>query len=247
MESEPTQGLVFRIGGMTCGSCAARVERRLNRMPGVEASVNYATATAHVRHAGSLDPGALVSAVEASGYTAELTPQEPGRSVERVDTSSGALRLVVSALLTVPVVALAMVPPWQFDGWQWLSLVLAVPVVSWGAWPFHRAAWVQARHGTAAMDTLISLGVLASFGWSLYALVLGTAGEIGTQMPFAWSPAQSAGSTEIYLEVATGVTTLILAGRYLEVSADLGIGAGTAIVLTNDLSSAYIDENKGTS
>jgi Cu+-exporting ATPase len=192
------------------------MERRLNRMPGVEASVNYATATAHVRHAGSVDPRTLVAAIEAGGYTAELTSPDPGPSADQVETPNGALRLLVSALLTIPVVALAMVRPWQFDGWQWLSLALAVPVVSWGAWPFHRAAWIQARHGTATMDTLISLGVLASFAWSLYALVLGDAGEIGMQMPFAWAPGATAGSTEIYLEVATGVTTLILAGRFLE-------------------------------
>ena len=235
-EAAPTQGVILQVGGMTCASCAARVERTLNRIPGVDASVNYATATAHVRHAESLDPGTLVAAVEASGYTAALPPgagdgSVDGWSVEVVRSASGARRLVVSALLTIPVVVLAMVRPWQFDGWQWVSFALAVPVVSWCAWPFHRAAWAHARHSAATMDTLISLGVLAAFGWSTYALVLGQAGEIGMQMPFAWVPGESSGSSEIYFEVATGVTTLILAGRFLEGLAARRSGAALRALL----------------
>ena len=223
----PTREVMLAVGGMTCASCAARVERNLNRMPGVEATVNYATATAHVRYPEHLGPDALVGTVEATGYSADLPPDDARAGESAEPASDGAVRLVVSALLTIPVVLLAMVRPWQFDGWQWVSLALATPVVAWGAWPFHRAAAVNARHGVATMDTLISLGVLAAYGWSLFALVLGDAGEIGMQMDVSWVPGRSGGSTEIYLEVATGVTTLILLGRHLEAVA--GRRSGSAL------------------
>ena len=223
----PTREVMLAVGGMTCASCAARVERNLNRMPGVEATVNYATATAHVRYPEDLAPDALVGTVEATGYSADLPPEDASAGESAEPASDGAVRLVVSALLTIPVVLLAMVRPWQFDGWQWVSLALATPVVVWGAWPFHRAAAVNARHGVATMDTLISLGVLAAYGWSLFALVLGDAGEIGMQMDVSWVPGRSGESTEIYLEVATGVTTLILLGRHLEAVA--GRRSGSAL------------------
>ena len=223
----PTREVTLAVGGMTCASCAARVERNLNRMPGVEATVNYATATAHVRYPEGLAPDALVGTVESTGYSADLPPEDARAGESAEPAYDGAVRLVVSALLTIPVVLLAMVRPWQFDGWQWVSLALATPVVVWGAWPFHRAAAVNARHGVATMDTLISLGVLAAYGWSLFALVLGDAGEIGMQMDVSWVPGRSGESTEIYLEVATGVTTLILLGRYLEAVA--GRRSGSAL------------------
>ena len=223
----PTREVMLAVGGMTCASCAARVERNLNRMPGVEATVNYATATAHVRYPEDWRPDALVGTVEATGYSADLPPEDARAGESAEPAYDGAVRLVVSALLTIPVVLLAMVRPWQFDGWQWVSLALATPVVVWGAWPFHRAAAVNARHGVATMDTLISLGVLAAYGWSLFALVLGDAGEIGMQMDVSWVPGRSGESTEIYLEVATGVTTLILLGRYLEAVA--GRRSGSAL------------------
>ncbi|MBA2699271.1 MAG: copper-translocating P-type ATPase [Nocardioidaceae bacterium] len=220
------------IGGMTCASCAARVEKRLNRLDGVEATVNYATAKALVAYADRVEPADLVATVEATGYTATLPPASPspaGRS-DPVDASTdpddtadaaGSLRqrLLVSVALTVPVVLLAMLPVLQFMFWQWLSLALAAPVVVWGAWPFHRAAFLNARHGAATMDTLVSLGVAAAFGWSLYALFLGGAGEAGMRMSFELIPARAHQAGEIYLEVAAGVTTLILAGRYLEARA----------------------------
>jgi Cu+-exporting ATPase len=219
---------------MTCASCAARVERKLNRMPGVEATVNYVTATAQVRIPADFAPSELVETVEATGYTAQLpTPTRSRAAGDEAGDGGLRVRLVVSALLTVPVVLLAMVRPWQFDGWQWVSLGLATPVVVWGAWPFHRAALVNARHGAATMDTLISVGVMAAYGWSLFALVLGDAGEIGMQMDVSWIPGRSEGSTEIYLEVATGVTTLILAGRFLEGLA--GRRSGSALRALLDL------------
>ncbi len=223
----PTREVMLAVGGMTCASCAARVERNLNRMPGVEATVNYATATAHVRYPEDMAPDALVGTVEATGYSADLPPEDARAGESAEPAYDGVVRLVVSALLTIPVVLLAMVRPWQFDGWQWVSLALATPVVVWGAWPFHRAAAVNARHGVATMDTLISLGVLAAYGWSMFALVLGDAGEIGMQMDVSWVPGRSGESTEIYLEVATGVTTLILLGRYLEAVA--GRRSGSAL------------------
>ncbi|MDP9417706.1 MAG: heavy metal translocating P-type ATPase [Actinomycetota bacterium] len=215
------------IGGMTCASCAARVEKKLNRLDGVTASVNYATEKAVVTYAEGVAPQDLVRTVEATGYTATIPDSEPERPE---DAGSGGepgadplaalrQRLLVSALLAVPVVLLAMVPPLQFRFWQWASLTLAAPVAVWGAWPFHRAAWTNLRHRAATMDTLVSMGVLAAFGWSLYALFLGGAGEPGLHMPFTLVPSREEAGHALYLEVAAGVTALILAGRYAEARA----------------------------
>src|SRR6266487_3343015 len=231
------------IGGMTCASCAARVEKRLNRLDGVRATVNFATETATVAYDPVLvEPDGLVAAVEAAGYTAALPPPAPVDSSTPASGSAPAAgepdeadtlrrRLLVSAALTVPVVVLAMVPAAQFRFWQWLSLTLAAPVVVWGGWPFHRAAALNARHRTATMDTLISVGVLAALGWSVWALFLGGAGEPGMRMPFRLLP--SAGDTvaELYLEVAAGVTTLILLGRFFEARAKRRSGAALRALL----------------
>jgi P-type Cu+ transporter len=218
------QTVDLQIGGMTCASCAARIEKKLNRMPGVQASVNYATEKAHVVLPDGTDVGDAIATVEATGYTATLPapPKSADSDVDSAETTSAEpaevvslrRRLQVSIALTIPVFLLAMIPPLQFDNWQWLSLTLAAPVVVWGAWPFHRAAWLNARHGAATMDTLISIGVLAAFGWSLYALFLGGAGMPGMRMTFSWFTRPGAGADEIYLEVATAVTVFILAGRY---------------------------------
>lgn len=231
------------IGGMTCSSCAARVEKALNRVDGAAATVNFATEAASVAYDPVLvDPRDLVAVVETSGYSARL-PQRAGASAATVAVSGEGVaggegvaeseaeldvlrrRLLVSAVLTVPVVAVAMVPGLQFRFWQWLALALASPVVVWGAWPFHRAAVVNARHRAATMDTLISVGVVAAFGWSVWALFLGGAGEPGTRMVFRWMATGNAGGPETYLEVASGVTTLILLGRYFEVRAKRRSGA----------------------
>ncbi|MGW6632968.1 heavy metal translocating P-type ATPase, partial [Streptomyces anulatus] len=278
------------IGGMTCASCAARVEKKLNRMDGVTATVNYATEKARVTFGEGLKLGDLVATVEKTGYTARPVAQ-PDRKApagggaaappaaapdtytytyvdesRRTDTSTdtagpgvdpaavgpgpgpapefgadlavrdaeaeqeasiGALRqrLVVSAVLAVPVVLLAMVPALQFDYWQWLSLTLAAPVVVWGGLPFHRAAWTNLRHGAATMDTLVSLGTLAAFGWSLWALFLGEAGMPGMRHGFDLTVSRADAGSTIYLEVAAGVVTFILLGRYLEARAKRRSGA----------------------
>ena len=224
------------VGGMTCASCAMRIERRLNRMPGVVASVNYATEIASVDYEpGEVVPEQLVETVEASGYSARLPdPARDETARDAVDASpDGELRsrLIICSALTVPVVVLAMIPVLQFDFWQWLSLALAAPVVVWGAWPIHRAALMNARHGAVTMDTLISVGVLAAFMWSLWALFLGGAGDPGMHMPFEWT-APANGEPMIYLEVASGVTTLILLGRHLEARAKARSGAALEALLT---------------
>jgi Cu+-exporting ATPase len=234
--AEPGTTIELAIGGMTCASCAARVEKKLNRMDGVTATVNYATEKAKVTYADSVTPTDLVSTVEATGYTATL-PQPPGAAAEAEAaaepdaTEPLRRRLLVSAALTVPVLVLAMVPALQFDYWQWLSLTLAAPVAVWGAWPFHRAAWTNLRHGAATMDTLISLGVLAAFGWSVYALFLGGAGTTGMTMPFTLVPSRGHGEAEIYLEVAAAVTVFLLAGRYFEARAKRQSGAALRALL----------------
>src|SRR4051812_30289503 len=179
------------IAGMTCASCANRIERKLNKLDGVTASVNYATEKATVDFdAGAVAPEQLVQAVEAAGYQAVLPTarHEAADEPEADETAPLRRRLIVSALLTAPVLLMAMVPPLQFDNWQWPALTLAAPVVVWGALPFHRAAWLNLRHGTATMDTLISVGTLAAFGWSLYALFLGDAGMPGMRMRFDLVP-----------------------------------------------------------
>ncbi|MGA5871708.1 heavy metal translocating P-type ATPase [Streptomyces cinereoruber] len=221
------------IGGMTCASCAARVERKLNRMDGVSATVNYATEKARVEHPSDLPVGELIATVVKTGYTAEEPPPpdpEPEPEPVREDPEDPELvslrqRLTVSAVLSAPVVLLAMVPSLQFDHWQWLSLTLAAPVVVWGGLPFHRAAWANLRHGAATMDTLVSVGTLAAFGWSLWALFLGDAGMTGMRHGFDLTADRSDGSSALYLEVAAGVVTFILLGRYLEARAKRKAGA----------------------
>ena len=219
----------LELTGMTCASCANRIERKLNKIPGTTATVNYATEKAQVQAEGSVSVADLVAAVEAAGYTARVPAppdddEEPA-TPEDAETRSLRQRLLVSAVLSVPVVALAMVPAWQFEYWQWLSLTLAAPVVVWGALPFHRAAWANARHGSSTMDTLVSLGVLAAFGWSLWALFFGTAGEPGMKHPFELTIERSDGAGNIYLEAAAGVTTFLLAGRWFEARSKRRAGA----------------------
>jgi len=220
----PTQTVTevdLDIGGMTCASCAARVEKKLNRMPGVTATVNYATERAHVALPEGFTISDAIATVEATGYSASEPAKEYAAEEAREDDEVSELRrrVIISAILTIPVVVLAMVPPLQFDYWQWLSLTLAAPVVVWGALPFHRAAWINLRHGAANMDTLVSMGVGAAFLWSLYALFFGGAGVPGMRMSFHLLPTQGGGSSEIYLEVAAAVTTFILLGRYFEARA----------------------------
>ncbi len=235
----PVTEIELAIGGMTCASCANRIERKLNKLDGVTATVNYATEKARVSAPGGVDPTVLVAQVEAAGYTAEL-PRPPAADLEAAagvaDTEPDPTRplrhrLTTSIVLAVPVIAMAMVPALQFTHWQWYSLTLAAPVVTWAAWPFHRAAWTNLRHGAATMDTLISIGVGAAFGWSLYALQFGTAGTPGMTHPFELTVARGDGTGNIYLEVAAGVTTFILAGRYFEARAKRRAGAALRALL----------------
>ncbi|MDT7783460.1 MAG: P-type Cu+ transporter [Pseudonocardiales bacterium] len=225
-----TETVEISIGGMTCASCAARIERKLNKLDGVEASVNYATEKARISYAGDLTPADLVKVVEDTGYTAEL-PAAGEPEQDHDPTSTLRQRLITSTVLAVPVIALAMIPALQFTYWQWLSLALAGPVVTYAAWPFHKAAWTNLKHGAATMDTLISIGVGAAFLWSLYALFLGTAGTPGMTHGFTFTIERMAGTGNIYLEVAAGVTTFILAGRYFEARSKRRAGAALKALL----------------
>ena len=240
-----TQHVELPITGMTCASCANRIERKLNKLEGVTASVNYATEKAAVEFdAAAVAPEQLVAAVESAGYQAVLPSAEPAATDAVDETAPLRQRLLVSLALMLPVLAMAMIPPLQFDNWQWLSLTLAAPVVVWGAWPVHRAAWANLKHGAATMDTLISVGVLAAFAWSLYALFLGDAGIPGMTMGFDLVPERGTGADEIYLEVATAVTVFILAGRYFEARAKRRAGAAlTALLELGAKDAAILDAN----
>ncbi|MEU6800097.1 heavy metal translocating P-type ATPase [Streptomyces neyagawaensis] len=243
--AESAHEVELMIGGMTCASCAARVEKKLNRMDGVTATVNYATEKAKIAYPSGVGVADLIATVVKTGYTAEEPPppappvvdseadREPGADAPVEDPELAALRqrLTVSALLATPVVLMAMVPALQFDNWQWLSLTLAAPVVVWGGLPFHRAALTNLRHGAATMDTLVSLGTLAAFGWSLWALFLGHAGMPGMRHGFEFAVSRTAGSSTIYLEVAAGVVAFILLGRYLEARSKRRAGAALKALL----------------
>ncbi|WP_101846335.1 heavy metal translocating P-type ATPase [Zhihengliuella sp. ISTPL4] len=232
-----TTSMELEIGGMTCASCAMRIEKKLNRLDGVTATVNYATEKAKVTAPAGVDAALLIAEVEKTGYTAAVpAPAAPvGEQPvgEEPDRELTALRhrLIAAVVLTVPVVAMAMIPALQFTYWQWLSLALAGPVIVWAAWPFHKAAWTNLRHGAATMDTLISMGTIAALLWSLYALFFGTAGVPGMTHPFELTVAPSDGAANIYLEVGAGVTTFILAGRYFEKRSKRQAGAALRALL----------------
>ncbi len=234
--NEP-RSIELSIGGMTCASCAARIETKLNKLDGVSATVNYATEKAKVTYADSVDTATLVATVEATGYTASVpasshdADQHADASPDAGEADSLRSRLLISLILTVPVMAMSMIPLLQFPNWQWLALTLASPVVVWGALPFHRATWANARHRAATMDTLISLGVGAAYLWSLWALFFGPAGTPGMRMSFSLLPDAASGTEHIYLEVAAAVTVFILAGRYFEARAKTRSGAALRALL----------------
>ncbi|WP_287901690.1 heavy metal translocating P-type ATPase [Arthrobacter sp.] len=217
------------ITGMTCASCANRIERKLNKVDGVEATVNYATEKARVTAPGGFDVALLIGAVEQAGYGATVHEEEAPQ--DDSELNSLRRRLWTSVVLAVPVIVLSMVPAFQFTGWQWVSLALATPVILWGAWPFHRAAWTNLRHGAATMDTLVSVGTLAAYLWSLYALFLGHAGMLGMRHEFSFAIQRSDGASNIYLEVAAGVTMFLLAGRYFEKRSKRQAGAALRALL----------------
>ena len=217
------------VQGMTCTSCAARIEKKLNRMEGVSATVNYATEKATVQVSDSVEPAALIATIEQAGYGATL----PAETVDEHQRELDALhrRLLVTIAMSVPVIAMSMVPVLQFPGWQWLSLLLSVAVVGWGGWPFHRATLINLRHAQATMDTLISLGTVAALGWSAYAMFTGAAGEIGFRHDFELRLARHDGTANIYLEAAVGITTFVLAGRFAELRAKRRAGAALRALL----------------
>ncbi|HMR12986.1 MAG TPA: cation transporter, partial [Arachnia sp.] len=243
MSTQPIPGGIptfeLEIGGMTCASCANRIEKKLNKLDGVSATVNYATEKAKVTVPEGYDPALLIAEVEKTGYTAALpkpkvekaAQADPGDAPDDAELTALRHRLIGSVVLTVPVIAMAMIPALQFTYWQWASLALAAPVIVWAAWPFHKAAWTNLRHGAATMDTLISMGTSAAFLWSLYALFLGTAGVPGMTHPFELTVAPSDGAANIYLEVGAGVTMFILAGRYFEKRSKRQAGAALRALL----------------
>ncbi|WP_022916725.1 heavy metal translocating P-type ATPase [Ruania albidiflava] len=233
-------GIELQIGGMTCASCANRIEKKLNKLDGVTASVNYATEKASVTGPDDLDPQALIAEVEKTGYTAALpartkghgdSSEDEGESAEDRELRSLRQRLIGAAVLAVPVIAMAMIPALQFDYWGFASLVLAAPVVVWAGWPFHRATWMNLKHGAATMDTLISVGTTAALIWSIVALFFGTAGQPGVTHSFELAISRSDGLGNIYLEVAAGVITFILMGRYFEKRSKRRAGAALRALL----------------
>jgi Cu+-exporting ATPase len=235
MSAPVTDHVELPITGMTCASCANRIERRLNQLDGVSATVNYATEKASVEFdPGTVAPADLVGAVEDAGYQAVLPSRDPAAAEPEAETDETAplrRRLLVSGLLSAPALLMAMVPALQFDNFQWLSLNLVTPVVLWAAWPFHRAAWANLKHGTATMDTLVSVGTLAAWLWSLYALFIGDAGMNDMRMAFDVIPKSGEGADQIYLETAGIVTTFLLAGRYFEAKAKRRAGAALTALL----------------
>ncbi|MFI0962260.1 heavy metal translocating P-type ATPase [Streptomyces sp. NPDC021080] len=232
-----TSEIELSIGGMTCASCAARVEKKLNRMDGVTATVNFATEKARVSYPTGVQVADLIATVVKTGYTAEEPPppapptEETPAAVDDPETASLRERLTVSAALALPVILMSMIPALQFDNWQWLSLTLAAPVVVWGGLPFHRAAVTNARHGAATMDTLVSVGTLAAFGWSLWALFFGDAGMPGMRHGFEFTVSRTDGASTLYLEVAAGVVAFILLGRFLEARSKRRAGAALRALL----------------
>jgi P-type Cu+ transporter len=225
----PVQTIELDVQGMTCASCAARIEKKLNRLEGVNATVNYATekATAHVGSGTTAQT--LIETIRQTGYGATLPAESPRDPDLELRQLRG--RLIITAALSLPVIMIAMVPAWQFPWWQWISFALAGVVVIWGAWPFHRATLLNLQHGNATMDTLISIGTLAAFGSSAYALLFGAAGEIGFTHPFEFRLVRHAPTANLYLEAAVGITTFILLGRYLEARAKRRSGAALRALL----------------
>jgi len=237
MTTAAADNIELTITGMTCASCAARIEKKLNRLDGVAATVNYATEKATVTVPSGYDPHALVAEVEKAGYTAALPQQrqEPASATAEAtddpELRSLRTRLITAVVLASPVIAMAMIPALQFPYWQWVSLALATPVVGWAGRPFHSAAWANLQRGTATMDTLVSIGTLSAFLWSLYALLWGTAGEPGMRHGFELTVRPGEGAGNIYFEVAAGVTLFVLAGRYFEKRSKRRAGAALRALL----------------
>jgi Cu+-exporting ATPase len=237
------QTIELDVQGMTCASCAARIEKKLNRLEGVKATVNYATEKAVAHVGGGTTAQTLIETIEKTGYGATLpadSPRDPDLELRQLRR-----RLIMTAALSLPVIIIAMVPAWQFPWWQWISFALTCVVVIWGAWPFHRATLLNLQHGNATMDTLISLGTLAAFGWSAYALLFGAAGEIGFTHRFEFRLVRHAPTANLYLEAAVGITTFILLGRYLEARAKRRSGDALRALLELAPSEAVVITSSG--
>ena len=239
----PVRTIELDVQGMTCASCAARIEKKLNRIEGVNATVNYATEKATVHAGTGTTAQTLIETIEKTGYHATLpaeSPRDPDLELRQLRR-----RLIITAALSVPVIMIAMVPAWQFPWWQWISFALTCVIVTWGAWPFHRATLLNLQHGNATMDTLISVGTLAAFGWSAYALFFGVAGEIGFTHPFEFRLVRHAPTANLYLEAAAGITTFLLLGRYLEARAKRRSGAALRALLDLTPSQATLLTSSG--
>jgi Cu+-exporting ATPase len=246
MSTAASDRIELAVEGMTCASCAARIERKLNKLGGVTASVNYATEKAAVEFdPAQVTPQALLDAVEQVGYSARLPQTAAAAPVEVDPTASLRRRLVLSAVLSLPVLSMGMISALQFTYWQWLALELATPVVLWAGWPFHVAAWKNLRHAAATMDTLISLGTLSAWGWSVVALFFLDAGATGMKMPFELTPSRSGSASQIYLEVAAVVVTFLLAGRYFEARAKRSAGSALRALVELGAKEASILEDDG--
>ncbi|HSK33496.1 MAG TPA: heavy metal translocating P-type ATPase, partial [Propionicimonas sp.] len=237
MSTQQRESVELDISGMTCASCAARIEKKLNKLDGVQASVNYATEKAKVLYPQLLRVEDLIQVVENTGYGAAI-PEPEAVPVDHAAALRG--RLIWAAVLGVPVIAMAMVPALQFTGWQWLSLALTLPIYAWAAWPFHHSAVVNARHLATTMDTLISLGTTAAFGWSLYALFLGDAGHLGYTHPFELALMRGAGEANIYFEAVAGIVVFLLLGRYIEARSKAAAGEAVRALLHLGATSATV-------
>jgi len=239
----PVRTIELDVQGMTCASCAARIEKKLNRIEGVNATVNYATEKATVHAGTGTTAQTLIETIEKTGYHATLpaeSPRDPDLELRQLRH-----RLIITAALSLPVIMIAMIPAWQFPWWQWISFALTCVIVTWGAWPFHRATLLNLQHGNATMDTLISIGTLAAFGWSAYALFFGVAGEIGFTHPFEFRLVRHAPTANLYLEAAAGITTFLLLGRYLEARAKRRSGAALRALLDLTPSQATLLTSSG--
>jgi len=243
----PSEDVLLPIEGMTCASCAGRVESSLNKLDGVNATVNFATKRATVLHPDGVTTDELIAAVDKTGYKARA-PAVHGEHDHSAhmhqDANELRARVIGSAILSVPILAMSMISALQFDGWQWVALALTLPVVFWGGWPIHRATWVNLKHGALTMDTLVTVGTFAALGWSLYNLVFGGAGEIGVDMSFQFLPGREESSMHIYLEEAAVITTLIMLGRYFEARATARAGSAIeSLMRLGAKDAALIDAN----
>ena len=235
------------VQGMTCASCAARIQKKLNRIDGVRAAVNYATARAHVLAPRGTTSEALIDVVRAAGYDAgPPDPSEDAEAAARARTEAIRRRLVVSAAIAVPVMAVSMVTPWQFPGWQWVAFALTTPVLFWSGRGFHRSAWVNLRHGAFTMDTLISVGTLAAYLWSAFCLIFGNAGTLGMKHPFSLHLVRADSLDAVYFEAACGTITFILLGRWIEARSRSEAGSALRELLTMGARAVHVLDDDGT-